>query len=142
MIRVVAGVVSAAVCAVVLGTVARVLMRLVTVVAGGAAEFSWAGTLGIVSMFALAMLPGAVGAAFVAGPHRWWLLALGAVLLCLPAVGIATEELGPTSSFSTGQWVGVIALGAAIFAVIAAMPLVTARLVDRLLSRSPVVTAA
>jgi hypothetical protein len=91
--------------------------------------------VGILLVYAVAMLPGALLAAMWSHRRRWLLLAAGAVFLCVPAVGIASDELGDTSAFSTAQWTGVIAASVGVFLTIAVAPVVTLRLVDRLLGR-------
>lgn len=113
------------------GAVARGLMRLVAVAAGHPGEFTWGGTVAVLIVFALAALPGAVAAAALSGRRRWVLPVAGALLLCVPATGVATEEIGSTSSLSAGQWVGLIASSVSVYACIAVLPLLTVRLVDR-----------
>ena len=125
------GVGAALVAGVVTGLLARLLMRLVTVAADGLGTFSWAGTAGIVAVFVGAALPGALLAAATRRRYRWVLLAAGAAFLLLPATGVAAEEVGGTQGFSTGQWAGVLAAGAGVYACIAALPLLVLRLLDR-----------
>jgi hypothetical protein len=129
------GVVAAMAAGAVVGAFARVLMRLVTVAAGHEAGFSWAATLGIVLVFVIAMVPGAVVAALTTHRLRWLAPIAGAVLLCVPAAAIASSDLGETGDLSAWQWVGVAAATAAIFGLIALAPVVTVRLVDRLARR-------
>jgi hypothetical protein len=129
---VVVAVLAAVVAGVVIGAVARVLMRMVILAAGAEAGFSWGGSLGICLTFAAAMMPGALVASLVSGRARWVLPVAGALFLCVPAVGIAAEEVGNTAGFSTASWLGVGAAGLGVFATIAMLPIVTVRLVDRL----------
>lgn len=117
---------------IVVGAASRVLMRLVALAGEGPVEFSWAGTLGICMVFAAAMLPGAVLAAMSRRRFRWLVLAAAAALLFVPATGIASAEVDNTAAFGIGQWAGVLSAGAGVFVLIAALPVVTLRLVDRL----------
>jgi hypothetical protein len=121
--------------AVVVGGASRLLMRAINVAAGAESGFSWGGTIAIVVAFAAFMLPGALVAAATRRRGRTVLLVLGALALCVPAVSIAGEELGSTDGFTTVRWAAVLAAGAGVFATIAAMPVVTLRVVDRLRPR-------
>ena len=129
--KVVAALVTAATVAIALGGVARVLMRLVTVAAGHVPGFSWSGTAGILAVFFVAAVPGCLVAAF-ARRRRWVVLAVGSALLCIPATGVASEELGDTSTLSTPQWVGVGAASLALYATVLALPVVALAILDRL----------
>ena len=131
--RLAAGVLAAAAAGLVLGVLSRLLMRVVTLAAGAPGDFSWAGSAGICVIYAAAMLPGALLAAFTGRRLRWALPVAGALFLCVPAVGVASEEVGHTAGWTIAQWAAVVAGGAAVFATIAVLPLVTVRLVDRLL---------
>jgi hypothetical protein len=113
-------------------------MRLVSTASGAAGEFTWGGSLSIVAVYALAMLPGAVVAAGTTRLVRWFVAAAGAVFLCIPAIGVASEEIGHRGGWSAFRWfaVGVFSLG--VFATIALAPVVTIRLADRLSGRRPV----
>jgi uncharacterized protein (AIM24 family) len=118
------------------GALSRLLMRLVALAAGDPGEFSWAGTAGILAVFVVAVLPGALLAAATTRRGRWVLLAAGAVLLCVPAVGVASEEVGDLTGFTAAQWTGLVLSGTGVFATIAALPFLTLRLVDRALGRA------
>jgi len=135
LIRSGTAVVAAAVAGTLAGGLARGLMRVATLVAGGQPEFSWGGTLGIVLVFAIAMLPVAGLAAFTVRWWRWLAGAAGAVLLAVDAAAIAAGELGVVTSVA--QRAGVIAVTLAIFATIAAAPIATVRLVDTMLGPRP-----
>jgi hypothetical protein len=131
---------AALVAGVVLGLAARVMMRLVTVAAGHeGAPFTLGGTLGIVAMFVVVTVPGAVVASFVSRRGRSLPLVLGAVLLCVPATGVAGEDLGVIGSLSAFQWVGVAATTAGVYATILALPVLTLRLLG---ARRPTEAAA
>jgi hypothetical protein len=85
------------------GVLARVWMRMIST----QPEFSWAGTLGIVGLAAVAGLAlGLVRGARTAGRGRWWRLA---GVLAVPIV-----SLGPGSVFAPAFWlagVGVAGRG-------------------------------
>jgi hypothetical protein len=133
--RIGAGMVGALVAGVLLGAASRLLMMLVAVAAEATSQFSWPGTAGIVAAYTVAVLPGAVLAAFVRRRGRWLLLALGAGVLLFPAVGVAGEELGFTGHFTALNWALVGLAGLGVFATIGALPVVTLRVVDRVLGR-------
>jgi hypothetical protein len=135
-IRVVeAGIGAAVGTGVLVGGVARVLMRLVSISSGAAGEFSWGGSLSIVLVYAVAMLPGALVAAATTRVVRWFVAAAGGVFLCFPAVGVAAEEIGNRSGWSVFRWIAVATASTAVFATIAAAPIVAVRLADRLMGR-------
>ena len=56
--------------------------------------------------------------------------------LCLPAVGVAQEEIGSTSDLSALRWVFLIVTSVLMFASIALVAVVTVRLVDGGLRRT------
>ncbi|SEK20430.1 hypothetical protein SAMN05444583_10141 [Rhodococcus maanshanensis] len=128
--RLVAGVGSAVVAGVLVGIVSRLLMRVTTLAAGGSAGFSWSGSAGIVVLYVAAMIPGALLVATTGG-RRSWLLASGAAFLCLPAIGVASEEIGYLGDLSVVRLLAVGLSGAAVFATLALLPVLTLRLVRR-----------
>jgi hypothetical protein len=115
----------------VVGGVARVLMRLVSLAAGDDSGFSVGGTIAIMLAYATFMLPGALAP----GRARTVLLVLGALVLCVPAASIAGQEVDGTAGLSALQWAGVLVAGAAIFATIGVLPVVTKRVAEGLRSR-------
>jgi hypothetical protein len=119
-----------------MGALSRVLMRLVTQVAGGEPGFSWSGTIFIVLIYLVAAAPVAALAAFTTRWWRWIAGVAGTALLAVPAASIGMEELGATSGFSAAQWVGTITLTVAILATTVALPIVSVRLVDRTVIRA------
>ena len=125
---VVAGLVAGVAC----GVVARLCMRLATLAVGEPGEFSWAGTTGIVVVFVVAALPGAVAAAFMRGRFRWAVAILLSILLCVPATGVAAADLGSLDGITTGQRVGALTAAAGVYLAILALPLVIARLLGAL----------
>jgi hypothetical protein len=134
-IRLGAGVLAAVVVGGVLGAVSRGLMALVALAAGGTSSFSWSGTAGILLIYVLVMLPAGAVAGLTTHRLRWLLPVGGALFLCVPALGVASEEIGSTAGFTAGQWLGVGAAGAAIFATVGLLPWLTVRLTDRWLRR-------
>jgi hypothetical protein len=90
--RVGVGVGVAVLLGVVAGAAARVLMRLLVVVAGEEGSFSVTGTLGILGGFVMLMVPGAVAAALEARRTARVLLVLGAGLLLFQSAVITTQE--------------------------------------------------
>jgi hypothetical protein len=92
--RIVVGLVAAVGAGAAMGAVARLMMRLATLAAGHPADFSWLGTAGILMVFTVAVVPGALLASLMRRRGRSALLVVGALLLCLPAAGIASTDLG------------------------------------------------
>lgn len=129
--RAVVGLGAALAAGLVLGAVARLMMRLVTLAAGNATEFSLAGTLGIMVMLAVFMTPGALLAALWRGRGRWLLLAVGTVLLLVVASRVAISDVGDVGGLSSARWVMLIAASAGVFVAILAMPLAVVRIVGR-----------
>jgi hypothetical protein len=134
-IKVGAGVLAAVVAGAALGAVSRGLMALVALVADGSSSFTWTGSAAILLIYAAAMVPGGAVAGLTVQGVRWVLPVAGALFLCGPAIGVASEEIGSTVDFDALQWLGVGAAGVAVFATIGLAPLVTVRLVDRWLGR-------
>ncbi|WP_127131334.1 hypothetical protein [Georgenia sp. SYP-B2076] len=99
--RLLAATVTAMAAGIVAGLLARLLMRAVTVLAGGEPGFSLAGTLAILLVFAGAMLPGAVATAFGRRRSGLVLLGLGAAVLMLESVAIGLQE-NPGQLFGSG----------------------------------------
>jgi hypothetical protein len=134
-IKIAAGALAAVVVGTVLGGASRGLMALVSLAATGSSSFSWAGSASILLIYALAMLPGGVVAGVTPRSLRWLLPVAGALFLCVPAIGVASEEIGSTVDFGALEWLGIGLFGAAIFLTIALAPLLTVRLTDRWLGR-------
>ena len=128
MRRLFVGVMAAVVAGLVLGAVARLLMRLVTLVAGQPGAFSLEGTLGIVTVFVAAAMPGAVFAAFWKRRGRSLPLVAGSLLLCVPTIGVGLTDLAAVGELTGPQWVGAGAATLVIVATILALPVVTLRL--------------
>jgi hypothetical protein len=129
------GTAAALVAGAVLGSVARLMMRLANLAAGGDTGFTLAGTAGILLAFVLFTFPGAVLAAMLRRRGRSALLVVGALALAVPAVGVAGSDLGHLGVLSTTQLVGVALATGGVFAAILALPVLTLRLIARGLPR-------
>ncbi len=130
------GVGAAIVGGVTVGVIGRILMRAVTVSADHEGEFTLSGSVFIPLIYVVAMIPGAIVAAFTTRWWRWLVVGAGSAFLCLPAVGVASEEIGNTDGLSAIRWVFLVATSVLVFATIALVAVVTVRLVDRLLGRT------
>ncbi len=119
------------------GVVARLLMRAVTVSADHEGKFTLGGSVFIALIYGVAMIPFGVVAALTTRWWRWLVAAGGCIFLCLPAVGVASEEIGSTAGLSAPRWVLLAITSLAVFATIAIAPLVTVMLVDRWRSPAP-----
>ena len=129
------GTAAALVAGAVLGSVARLMMRLANLAAGGDTGFTLAGTAGILLAFVLFTFPGAVLAAMLRRRGRSALLVVGALALAVPAVGVAGSDLGHLGVLSTTQLVGVALATCGVIAAILALPVLTLRLIARGLPR-------
>lgn len=114
-----------------LGAVARLMMRLTTLAAGGEAHFSLMGTAMILLVFIGFTLPGAVLAAMMRRRGRSALLVLGALALCVPAAGVASEDLRHVGPLTTPEMLGVALATGGVFVAVLALPYVALRLVAR-----------
>ncbi len=112
------------------GAIARLLMRAVAVSADHAGEFTLAGSIFIPLVYVAAMIPGAIVAAFTTRWWRWLVVGAGSAFLCLPAVGVAQEEIGNTGDLSALRWTFLVVTSVLVFASIALVAVVTVRLVD------------
>lgn len=110
---------------VLLGAVARVMMRLATVAAGHESHFSLGGSVAIMVIFVVFALPGAILASLMRRRGRSTLLVIGALVLCLPAASVASQDLGDLGALSGLEWAGVGMATAGVFAAILALPPVT-----------------
>ncbi len=117
------------------GLIARILMRAVTVSADHAGEFTVSGSIFIPLIYAVAMIPGAIVAAFTTRWWRWVPVGAGSAFLCPPAVGVAGEEIGNTDGLSSLRWGLLVTTSTLVFAAIALVAVVTVRTVDRLCGR-------
>ena len=113
----------------VLGAIARGLMRAAALSAGAETHFSWLGSLMIVVAFAMFVMPGAVLAALWLGRGRSLLLWVGGLGFCLPVTGTAMTDLGSAGALTTLQWVGALAATGGIYLCALAIPVLTLRLI-------------
>ena len=127
--RVIVGLAAAAVAGAVLGSVARLMMRLTTLAAGEQGDFSVAGTAAILLIFVVFTLPGALLASLTARRGRSALLVLGALTLCVPATAVAASDLGHLDQLSVVEWTGVAGATIGVYASILAIPVLTLRLI-------------
>jgi hypothetical protein len=136
------GVVGAMVGGLAVGVIARILMRAVTVSADHAGEFTLSGSIFIPLIYGVAMIPGAIVAAFTTRWWRWLVVGAGSAFLCLPAVGVASEEIGNTDGLSAVRWVLLVITSTLVFGTIALVAVLTVRTVDRLCDRQLSTTAS
>ena len=129
--RIAVGVAAGVAAGALLGSVARLMMRLATLAAGGETGFSLAGTAGILLVFVVFTLPGSVLAALVRRRGRSALLVLGALALCVPAVGVASADLADLGVLPAMRLAGVVLAAGGVFVAILALPFLTLRLIAR-----------
>ena len=123
----------AAVVGVVVGSVARLLMRAVALLGEQETSFSLPVSAGIVAFFVIAVLPGAVVAALTGRAWRWLAFVPTTGLLFVGGVAIARsdiEEAG-TNDLEPVQWVGIYGLAGVILLMVLVQPVLVVRLVDR-----------
>lgn len=120
---------AAAMAGVVLGLVARLMMRLTTLAAGEQGDFSVAGTAAILLVFVVFTVPGALLASLTARRGRSALLVLGALTLCVPATAVARADLDHLGPLSVAEWIGVAGATIGVYAAILTIPLLTLRLI-------------
>ncbi|QNN53971.1 hypothetical protein [Nocardioides mesophilus] len=126
------------------GLLARLLMRLVTLVRDEEPSFTLVATAAITTIFVLS----AVGAA-TAGLLPWhWLLRVAVLvvtsfLMAVGAIAIGISELQfvMKDDLTTGQWVAVVGCAAGIWAISAAMPWIGYRWGRRARSRRTTLAA-
>ena len=115
-----------------LGAVARVLMRLAMLATDRDPAFTWAGSLGIGLGWAMFTLPGALLAALYLGRGRSLGLVVGGCLLAYFTTQVARSDLGQLEVLSRAQLIGALAAAAGIFLTALAIPMVTLRLLRKL----------
>jgi hypothetical protein len=135
--RAVVGLGAALLAGLLLGAVARLMMRLVVLASGRPAEFSLGGTVGILLAFVVLMVPGAVVASLWHGRGRSLLLVVGTGFLLVVGTGIAVEDLRNVGDLSAVRWLGVGAAGLGVYAAILALPVLTFRILSRGAGGSP-----
>lgn len=129
--RAVVGVGAALLAGVLMGSVARVMMRLVAVATGHNAEFSASGTVSILLAFVVLMVPGALLASLWRGRGRSLLLVAGTVFLLVVATGIAVSDIGDVSGLSVVRWMALAAASLGVYAAILGLPFLTFRILTR-----------
>lgn len=135
------GLLAAVIAGVTVGSISRVLMRLVTLAADHRGAWSWSGTAFILALFTVVMIPAGVAAASTTRRARWLVAVAGAAVLVPPAIGVASEEIGEIGGLSPLRWIALVVTSAAVFATIVVAPIVTVRVADHLSApRRPVRT--
>jgi hypothetical protein len=129
------GVIGALIVGVAVGVIARILMRTVAISADHVGEFTMSGSIVIPLIYALAMIPGGIVAALTTRWWRWLVVGGGSAFLCLPAIGVASEEIGNTAGLSALRWVLLVITSTLVFATLALVAVMTVRTVDRLRHR-------
>jgi hypothetical protein len=109
----------------------RLLMRVVAEVTSTAPTFSLGGTVFIAVFFVVLALPGAVALACSRGRWPWLVLGTGLGLLVVQAVGVGSSDLGVTHHLTTGEWVLLGAVFAAMAGVVVAEAWLIARTARR-----------
>lgn len=112
------------------GLAARLWMRLFSVVLGHETGFSWQGTAGIVMVFTIGVLPGALVAAATTRRLRRVPLALGLLFLWF-ATGVTAVQEDLPSGLTATEAAGLLAVGLAFLLTPVAQVWAVARLADR-----------
>lgn len=112
------------------GLAARLWMRLFSVVLGHETSFSWPGTLGIVMVFTIGVVPGALAVVATTRRLRMVPLAAGVLFLWFATVTTAVQENLPTSP-TAAQVAGLVLVGLAFLLTPPAQMWVLVRAVDR-----------
>jgi hypothetical protein len=107
----------------------RVLMRAVTLVTEGPAQFTWAGTMVIAVVYVAALLPGAVALAYSAGRWPWVLFGGGVAFLAYRAAVTGLEEIAHAGGLTAWRWAGLTTLLTAMVCVYAAQVVLVHRAV-------------
>ncbi|MHA6795603.1 hypothetical protein ACVGVM_19095 [Pseudonocardia bannensis] len=139
----VAGFTAALVSGVTCGVTVRVLVRLFVLAAGRTPAFSIAGSLLLVALFVISVVPGAVASAATAHPTPLVVLyALGMVIVVYTGVAIGVEEwtaaIGHGLSNRQVALLVLLTLGVAV--VVLGNPVLAHRIAQRLSTRSRIGT--
>ena len=120
------------------GVVCRALMRVITLLGEQVPSFSLPVSAGIVLFFVLAVLPGAVAAAFTARWWRWLVAAPTTALLFAQGLAIASDDVAEAHRhvLSGAQWVGIYTGAAVILLLVVAQVVVAVRVVDARVRRA------
>lgn len=111
-----------------LGAVARVLMRLAMLATDRDPTFTWTGSLAICIGWAMFTLPGAILAALYLGRGRSVGLVVGGCWLAYFTSQVARSDLGRLEILSRAQLTGAVAAAAGVFLTALAIPVVTLRI--------------
>ena len=115
-----------------LGAVARVMMRLAMLATDRDPAFTWAGSLAICIGWAMFTLPGALLSALYLGRSRSLGLVVGGCWLAYFTTQVARSDLGQLQILSHAQLIGALAAAAGVFLTALAIPMVTLHLLRRL----------
>jgi len=124
--RIFIGVGAALLAGVISGLVARGLMRLATLAIGEEAHFTVGASAGIVALFAVVVMPGAVARALGARRTGVVLLSLGAGFVALQCVAIGTQDLGHVE-FTPAVTAAMVAIGAGFLVAVVGLALLAWR---------------
>jgi hypothetical protein len=118
------------------GAVSRLAMRAISHFSQAPAAFSWSGTISIVVLYVLAVLPGALVAAFTARRWRWLVVAGPMLLLALSGAAIASTVVEDApDGLATADWIGIWSGTAFILGLVFAQAALVVRQVDRSVGR-------
>ena len=111
--------------------VSRLMMRAISHFSHGPTEFSWGGTIGIVLFYVLAVLPGAVAAAFTTRRWRWLVMAGPTLLLALNGAGVASTVVEDApDGLGTTDWIGIWSGTAFILGMVVTQAVLVVRQID------------
>jgi len=117
--------------------VSRLVMRAISDFSHEPPEFSWAGTIGIITFYVLAVLPGAVVAAFTTRRWRWLVMAGPTLLLAWNGAGIASTVVEDApDGLRTAEWFGIWSGAAFILGMVLAQAVLVVRRIDHSVGRS------
>lgn len=111
------------------GLAARLLMRFFAVALGHETGFSWPGTIGVVMVYTVAMVPGALAVAATRRRWRWLPLTLGVLFLWYGSALNALADL--PGDLPAGVTATLVVLGLAFLLTPAAQAWGLVRLADR-----------
>jgi peptidoglycan/LPS O-acetylase OafA/YrhL len=119
------------------GIVSRLMMRAISHFSHQPTDFTWGGTIGIVLLYVLAVLPGALVAAFTTRRWRWLVLAGPTLVLAWIGAGIASTVVEDApDGLGTGDWIGIWSGTAFIVGMVLTQAVLVVRQVDHSLGRT------
>jgi hypothetical protein len=117
--------------------VSRLMMRAISHLSHEPTEFSWGGTAGIVLLYVLAVLPGALVAAFTTRRWRWLVMAGPTLMLALSGAAIASTVIEDApDGLGTADWIGMWFGTAFIVGMVLTQAALVVRQVDHSLGRT------